>query len=213
MSKNPSRLSSRAGRRRFKTPSEQSARKKEEAEALLSEWQRKVDSLNQEVKELHQRIRAEGEAEQKKIVSRAQEESERIRQQAGVIAEQELIKVRAALKKEMVDLSVELAEKLLKEAMKPQDQERLIQEYIGKVRELQVISLTVSRKYARAFLQIGQKEGNFEALGRELERLQELLQENKELRSVLFSLAYPGPTRKKIAGTPGADPRPLQDHR
>ena len=114
----------------------QSARKKEEAEALLSEWQRKVDSLNQEVKELHQRIRAEGEAEQKKIVSRAKEEGERIRQQAGVIAEQELIKARAALKREMVDLSVELAERLLKEAIKPQDQERLIEEYIGKVREL-----------------------------------------------------------------------------
>jgi F-type H+-transporting ATPase subunit b len=115
---------------------EQSARKKEEAEALLSEWQRKVDSLGREIKDLHQRIRAEGEAEQKKIVSRAQEEGERIRQQAGVIAEQELTKVRAALKKEMVDLSVELAEKLLKEAIQPQDQERLIQEYIGKVREL-----------------------------------------------------------------------------
>jgi F-type H+-transporting ATPase subunit b len=114
----------------------QSARKREEAEALLSEWQRKVDSLNQEVKELHQRIRADGEAEQKKIVSRAKEEGERIRQQAGVIAEQELIKVRAALKRERVDLSVELAERLLKEAIKPQDQERLIEEYIGKVREL-----------------------------------------------------------------------------
>jgi F-type H+-transporting ATPase subunit b len=115
---------------------EQSARKKEEAEALLSEWQRKVDSLGREIQDLHQRIRAEGEAEQKKIVSRAQEEGERIRQQAGVIAEQELTKVRAALKREMVDLSVELAEKLLKEAIQPQDQERLIQEYIGKVREL-----------------------------------------------------------------------------
>ncbi len=115
---------------------EQAARKKEEAEALLSEWQRKVDSLNQEVKDLHQRIREEGEAEQKKIVSRAKEEGERIRRQAGVVAEQEVTKARAALKGEMVDLSVALAEKLLKEAIKPQDQERLIQEYIGKVREL-----------------------------------------------------------------------------
>jgi F-type H+-transporting ATPase subunit b len=115
---------------------EQAARKKEEAEALLSEWQRKVDSLNQEVKDLHQRIREEGEAEQKKIVSRAKEEGERIRRQAGVVAEQEVTKARAALKGEMVDLSVALAEKLLKEVIKPQDQERLIQEYIGKVREL-----------------------------------------------------------------------------
>lgn len=124
-------------REEVKNAMEQSARKKEEAEALLSEWQRKVDSLNQEVNELHRRIRNEGEAEQKKIVARAKEEGNRIRQQAGIIAEQELAKARAALKREMVDLSVELAEKLLKEAIKPQDQERLIQEYIGKVRELQ----------------------------------------------------------------------------
>jgi F-type H+-transporting ATPase subunit b len=115
---------------------EQSASKKEEAEEQLAKWQKKVDFLNQEVEELHQKIRDEGEAEKKKIVNRAHEESERLRQQAGVIAEQELVKARAALKKEMVDLSVELAEKLLKDAMKPQDQERLIQEYIGKVREL-----------------------------------------------------------------------------
>ncbi len=63
-----------------------------------------------------------------------------------------------------------------------------------------MISLTVSRKYARAFLQIGQSEGKFEALGRELEQLQDLLRQNKELRSVLFSFVYPAPTRKKIAG-------------
>jgi F0F1-type ATP synthase membrane subunit b/b' len=37
----------------------------------------------------------------------------------------------------MVDLSVELAERLLKECIHPQDQERLIREYIGKIRELQ----------------------------------------------------------------------------
>jgi len=61
-----------------------------------------------------------------------------------------------------------------------------------------VISLTVSKKYARAFLQIGQREGNYEALGQELERLRDLLQENKELRAVLFGFAYPIPKRKGI---------------
>jgi F-type H+-transporting ATPase subunit delta len=63
-----------------------------------------------------------------------------------------------------------------------------------------VISLTVSRKYARAFLQIGRKDGNFEILGQELDRLQDLIQESKELRSILFSRSFPGLTRKKIAG-------------
>ena len=66
-----------------------------------------------------------------------------------------------------------------------------------------MISLTVSRKYARAFLQIGQREGNYEALGQELDQLQDLLQQSKELRSVLFSFAYPSPTRKKIISALG----------
>lgn len=66
-----------------------------------------------------------------------------------------------------------------------------------------MISLTVSKKYARAFLQIGRRQGISEALGRELDQWQALLKENKELRTVLFSAAYPAPTRKNIAARLG----------
>jgi F-type H+-transporting ATPase subunit delta len=62
-----------------------------------------------------------------------------------------------------------------------------------------VISLTVARKYARALLQIGLQEKDYELLGKDLEKLAVLLQENKELRSVLFSHFFPAPKRKAIA--------------
>jgi hypothetical protein len=68
-------------------------------------------------------------------VERAEEEGERVRKQAQIIAEHEVKKARAALKKEMVDLSLELAENLLREAIQPQDQERLVREYI-KMKEI-----------------------------------------------------------------------------
>jgi F-type H+-transporting ATPase subunit b len=74
--------------------------------------------------------------ERQRIVERALEEGDRIRQQAKVVAEQEVKKARTALRREMVALSIELAEKLLKEATHPQDQERLVREYIGKMREI-----------------------------------------------------------------------------
>jgi F-type H+-transporting ATPase subunit delta len=61
-----------------------------------------------------------------------------------------------------------------------------------------VISLTLARKYARAFLEIGLQEGNYEALGKDLEKMADLLKTNKELKAVLFSFAYPAPTRKAI---------------
>ena len=66
-----------------------------------------------------------------------------------------------------------------------------------------MISLTLARKYARAFLEIGLQEGNYEGLGKDLEKMAEVLKENKELRIILVSAAYPVATRKAIARTIG----------
>jgi F-type H+-transporting ATPase subunit delta len=66
-----------------------------------------------------------------------------------------------------------------------------------------VISLTIARKYAKALLEIGRREKNHELLGKDLDRLGGLLQENKEMRMVLFSPFYPAPRRKAIARSIG----------
>jgi len=120
----------------IKNSLDQAKKKEMEAQRLLGEWEKKIESMNQEITALHQTIQREGETERQKIADRAQEEGERIKKQAQVIAEQEVKKARASLKKEMVDLSVELAEDLLKKAIQPQDQERLVREYIGKMKEI-----------------------------------------------------------------------------
>jgi len=120
----------------IKNSLEQSAKKEEESRKNFENWERKLNLLSQEIAELHQKISQEGEVERQRIIERALEESDRLRKQAQVVAEQEVKKARSALRREMVDLSVELAEKLLKERTQPQDQERLIREYMGKMREL-----------------------------------------------------------------------------
>jgi F-type H+-transporting ATPase subunit b len=115
---------------------DQASQKEAEAMKLLGECEKKIESLSQEIKNLHETIRLEGEEERKRSLDRAQEEAERVRKQAQIIAEHEVKKARVALKKEMVDLSVELAERLLKETIQPQDQERLVREYIGRMKEI-----------------------------------------------------------------------------
>lgn len=120
----------------IKNSLEQSAKKEEESRKNFESWERKLNSLSQEIAELHQKISQEGEVERQRIIERALEEGDRIQKQARVVAEQEVKKARSALRREMVDLSVELTEKLLKESTQPQDQERLVREYIGKMREL-----------------------------------------------------------------------------
>ena len=61
-----------------------------------------------------------------------------------------------------------------------------------------MISLTLARKYARALIEIGLQEGNYEALGKDLEKMADLIKANKELKAVLLSSAYPVVTRKAI---------------
>jgi len=120
----------------IKNSLDQAKKKEIEAQRLLGEWEKKLELMSREITELHQSIQLEGGAERQRIIDRAQEEGARIQKQAQVIAEQEVKKARASLKKEMVDLSVELADNLLKKAIQPQDQERLVKEYIGKMKEL-----------------------------------------------------------------------------
>jgi len=120
----------------IKSTLEQASKKEEESGIHFEEWEKKLNLLAQEVTELQQKITREGEAERKRIIERAKDEGDRIIKQAQLVAEQEVKKGRAVLKKEMVDLSVELAENLLKEAAQPRDQERLVKDYIAKVREL-----------------------------------------------------------------------------
>ncbi len=120
----------------IKNSLEQSAKKEEESQKQFENWEDKFNLLRQEVADLHQKIFQEGEVERKRIIERAEEEGDRIRQHARVVAEQEVKKARSILRKEMVDLSVELAEKLLKEATQPGDQGRLVREYVERMKEL-----------------------------------------------------------------------------
>ena len=123
-------------REEIRSALDQASKREAEAQKVMADCEKKLETMSQEIQELHETIRKEGEEERKRIVERAGEEEERVRKQAQIIAEHEVKKARAALKKEMVDLSVELAERLLRETIQPQDQERLVREYIGKLKEI-----------------------------------------------------------------------------
>jgi F-type H+-transporting ATPase subunit b len=115
----------------------QAKKKENEAQRLFEEWEKKLALMGQEIRELHESLKREGETERERIVERAQEEGDRIQKQAQIIAGQEVKKAQASLRKEMVDLSVEWAEGLLKKNMQPRDQERLVKEYLGRMKEIQ----------------------------------------------------------------------------
>ena len=61
-----------------------------------------------------------------------------------------------------------------------------------------MISVTIAKKYAKALLEVGLQDGNYEALGQDLNKMADLLKESKELRVALWSPAFSKPTRKAI---------------
>ncbi len=120
----------------IKNSLDQAARKEKESQTQLEEWEDKIRALREEIADLHKRISQEGETERKRIIEHALEEGDRLRKQALIVAGQEVKKARAALKKEMVDLSLEFAEKILREVTDSKDQERLVKDFIGKMGEI-----------------------------------------------------------------------------
>ncbi|HWI41726.1 MAG TPA: ATP synthase F0 subunit B [Verrucomicrobiae bacterium] len=112
-------------------------RAREEAERKLAEYSEKLDRANREVEEISAGIRREGELEKARIIAEAQAGADKIREQARRAGEQEVRKALAELRAEAGRLAVELAEQKIRKNIGKKDQDRLVDEYLSKVVELQ----------------------------------------------------------------------------
>lgn len=109
---------------------------KEDAEAKFAEYDRKLAQATEEIAEISDAIRREGELEKQKIIANAKAMAKQIEQDAGKAAELEVAKARQVLQREAVQLAVGIAEELLKKNFTKDDDARLIDEYMQKVGEL-----------------------------------------------------------------------------
>lgn len=109
---------------------------KEDAEAKFAEYDQKLALATEEIEEISNAIRREGELEKQKIIESAKEMAIKIEQDAEKAAALEVAKARTELQREAVQLAVELAEDLLKKNFTKEDDARLIDEYMQKVGEL-----------------------------------------------------------------------------
>jgi len=109
---------------------------KEEAEAKFAEYDRKLDQATEEIAEISDAIRREGELEKQKIIENAKQMAIKVEQDAEKAAEMEVAKARRELQQEAAKLAVNLAEELLEKNFTKDDDTRLIDEYMQKVGEL-----------------------------------------------------------------------------
>jgi len=108
-------------------------KQKADAEKQLSEYKAKLARLDKEIEKIVAEYVKDGEAAKAKIIEEAKVAAEKLQAQAKKNIEHEFEKARQALKAEMADEAVSMAEALIKKHIKDEDQERIVDEYLTKV--------------------------------------------------------------------------------
>jgi F-type H+-transporting ATPase subunit b len=121
----------------IKAALEEAARAKTEGEQRYREYEERFKRLDQEIEQIRQALIKEGEREKERIIKEAHRIAEKIKGQATLAAQQELKMAKLRVQEETATMTVQLAEDLLKKHLKSKDHERLVDEYIERMRRLQ----------------------------------------------------------------------------
>jgi F-type H+-transporting ATPase subunit b len=109
---------------------EEGARLRDEAKKRLEEYSGKLASLDKEIDTLVGSIRAEAEAEKKRIIGEAEARASRMQRDAEQQIEAEMQRVRVALEREAVLGAMAVAEKILREKTTEADQKALVDGFV-----------------------------------------------------------------------------------
>ena len=120
-------------RQNIKSGIEQAAMEKEEAEKKYKDYSAKLDKATEEINNIFEMIKAQGETEKAKIIEDAKKAAEKIKEDAQTRMEQELKAARNQLRTDAGQLSVEMAEELLKKNITSEHHEYMVNDYLDKV--------------------------------------------------------------------------------
>lgn len=107
-----------------------------EAEELRKRYQDRLAKLDDEIAAFKKQVLDDAEEEKKKIIDEAMKFSVKIKEQARLTAQQEQKEISRRIKGEIARLTVEEAEKLVKEKITKADHEKMVDDFIVKLRSL-----------------------------------------------------------------------------
>jgi F-type H+-transporting ATPase subunit b len=112
---------------------EKSVERKAEAEKKYREYSEKLDKASLEIDGIFEMIKAQGVTEKQKIVEDAEKTAKNMKEDASARIEQEMKKATDQLKAQAVELSVQMAEEILKRSITKDDHKSMVKEYVDKV--------------------------------------------------------------------------------
>jgi F-type H+-transporting ATPase subunit b len=123
-----------SGRREeIKESLEKSVARKAEAEKKYREYSEKLDKASLEIDGIFEMIKAQGVTEKQKIIEDAEKTAIKMKEDASARIEQEMKKATDQLKTQAVELSVQMAEDILKRNITKDDHKAMVEDYINKV--------------------------------------------------------------------------------
>lgn len=123
-----------AGRREeIKDSLEKSVEKKADAEKKYREYSEKLDKAALEIDGIFEMIKAQGVTEKQKIIEDAERTAKKMKEDASARIEQEMKKATEQLRAQAVDLSVKMAEDIIKKNVTQDDHKAMVKDYIDKV--------------------------------------------------------------------------------
>lgn len=115
---------------------EETNRMLDEAEKLKRSYEAKLTGLDEEITTFKKTIMGEIENEKAKIIAEATQFASKMKEQARLSYEQELKKVKNKITEDIAQLTIEGAEKLIAEKISKPDHEKMIEDFIVKLRSL-----------------------------------------------------------------------------
>ena len=111
--------------------------RKAEADSAYQTYEEKLESIDQEIKDIIQSAVAQGEAEKERIIEEANRAAEDIKRQAEMAIQHELAEAKLKLREEVANQAVVMAEELIRKNLQEADQVKLIEDYLAKVGTVQ----------------------------------------------------------------------------
>lgn len=112
---------------------EEAEKAKRDAENQYTEYQKKLENVEQDISEIREAIMGELENEKARIIEEGKSAADRIVEQAKWSAEQEVLKAKKQLRNQVVDMAADMAASLVTKSMTTDDQRKIVEEYLDKV--------------------------------------------------------------------------------
>lgn len=108
-----------------------------EADRAYRAFEEKLATIDQDISEIIENAKAQGQAEKDRIIEDAKRAAEDIKRQAEMAVQQELALAKLSLREEVANQAVVMAEELIKQSLQEDDQVKLIENYLEKVGTIQ----------------------------------------------------------------------------